>query len=84
MQIFRRDPVVMQVQDVVENEVRSAEDLNTQVKILESDAILHNVAARITGSDLERLLAPYRAKNGDVSATLVQFSSSTARSSRNG
>ncbi len=68
VQIFRRDPVVMQVQDVVENEVRSAEDLNTQVKILESDAILHNVATRITGSDLERFLAPYRAKNGDVSA----------------
>jgi capsular exopolysaccharide synthesis family protein len=74
VQIFRRDPVVMQVQDVVENEVRSAEDLNTQVKILESEIILHNVAARITGSNLERLLAPYRAKNGEVSpASAILF-----------
>ena len=70
VQIFRRDPIVMQVQGVVDNEVRSAEDLNTQVKILESDAILHKVAERITGADLERLLAPYRAKNGVAPAPL--------------
>ena len=40
VQIFRRDPIVMQVQGVMDNEVRSAEDLNTQVSLLESASIV--------------------------------------------
>src|SRR5690606_3148092 len=57
--VFRRDPVVMQVQGVVDNEIRSAEDLNTQVKVLESYAIIQRVADSLTGEDLKRFLAPY-------------------------
>ncbi len=64
VQIFRRDPVIMQVQGVVDNEVRSAEDLNTQVRILESTLIAQKVAARVTGADLERLAAPFRTPEG--------------------
>jgi capsular exopolysaccharide synthesis family protein len=64
VQIFRRDPVVMQVQGILDNEVRSAEDLNTQVKLLESASIIQKVATRLTGPDLERLLAPYRRPDG--------------------
>jgi len=64
VQIFRRDPVVMQVQNVVDNEVRSTEDLNTQVKILESESILKKVIERMSPSDRERFIAPYRSKNG--------------------
>lgn len=66
VQVFRRDPVVMQVQGVVDNEIRSAEDLNTQVKVLESFAIVQGVADRLS-SDREALrqfMAPY-AKEGD-------------------
>jgi capsular exopolysaccharide synthesis family protein len=63
-QIFRRGPVVMQVQGVMDNDVSSAEDLNTQVKILESASIVQKVAARLAGSDLERMLAPYRRPDG--------------------
>jgi len=61
VQVFRRDPVVMQVQGVVDNEIRSAEDLNTQVKILESLAIIQSVADRLSGNreDLRQFLAPY-------------------------
>lgn len=59
VQVLRRDPVVMQVQGVVDNEIRSAEDLNTQVKVLESLKIVDRVAARLTGADLDRFLAPY-------------------------
>lgn len=59
VQIFRQDPTIMQVQAVVDNEIRSAEDLNTQVKILESGAIIKNVADRLTGDDLRRFMAPY-------------------------
>lgn len=60
VQVFRRDPVVMQVQGVVDNEIRSAEDLNTQVKVLESFAIVQRVADRLTGEDLKAFLAPYQ------------------------
>lgn len=59
VQVFRRDPVVMQVQGVVDNEIRSAEDLNTQVKVLESLAIVQAVADRLTGEDLRQFMAPY-------------------------
>ncbi len=60
VQVFRRDPVVMQVQGVLDNEIRSAEDLNTQVKVLESFTIVQRVADRLAGEDLQRFLAPYR------------------------
>jgi len=36
-----------------------AEDLNTQIKILESGTIVSRVAERITGDDLRDFLAPY-------------------------
>ncbi|MBA3849253.1 MAG: sugar tyrosine-protein kinase [Opitutus sp.] len=70
VQVFRRDPVVMQVQGVVDNEIRSAEDLNTQVKVLESFAIVQGVANRLSSNreDLRQLLAPYD-KNDDDGAT---------------
>jgi polysaccharide biosynthesis transport protein len=62
VQVFRRDPVVMQVQGVVDNEIRSAEDLNTQVKVLESLSIVQAVADRLTGDDLRQFLAPYQGR----------------------
>ncbi len=63
VQIFRRDPTIMQVQAVMDNEIRSAEDLNTQVKILESAAIIQKVAERLAGDDLRRFMAPYEKEN---------------------
>jgi len=63
VQIMRRDPTIMQVQAVVDNEVRSAEDLNTQVKILESAAIIQKVADRLAGDDLKRFMTPYEMEN---------------------
>ncbi|HVZ66242.1 MAG TPA: polysaccharide biosynthesis tyrosine autokinase [Lacunisphaera sp.] len=63
VQVFRRDQVVMQVQSVNDNEIRSAEDLNTQVKVLESFTIIQRVADRLTGEDLKQFLAPYRKEN---------------------
>jgi succinoglycan biosynthesis transport protein ExoP len=64
VQIFRHDPVVMQAQAVIDNEVRSAEDLNTQVKVLESGTIIDKVADRIKGDDLRAFLAPYEKGDG--------------------
>jgi polysaccharide biosynthesis transport protein len=64
VQVLRNDPVVMQVQSVVNNEIRSAEDLNTQVKVLESFAIIQRVADRLSGEDLKAFLAPYQREAG--------------------
>jgi polysaccharide biosynthesis transport protein len=65
VQIFRRDPTLMPGQQVVDTEVRSAEDLNTQVKVLESTAIVQAVAKRLTGDDLRAFLAPYQKPSGE-------------------
>jgi capsular exopolysaccharide synthesis family protein len=59
VEVFRRNPMVMQVQQVMDSEVRSAEDLNTQVNILKSATIVQRVAARLTGEDLRQFLVPY-------------------------
>jgi capsular exopolysaccharide synthesis family protein len=67
VQVLRNDPIVMQVQSVVNNEIRSAEDLNTQVKVLESVAIVQAVADRLAGNreDLRQFLAPYTGDDDD-------------------
>lgn len=66
VQILRNDPRVMQVQQVVENEIRSTEDLNTQIKVLESAAIVQGVAEKLTGKDLQAFLAPYERSSGNM------------------
>ena len=66
VQIFRRDPAVMQVQQVMDNDIRGAEDLNTQLKVMESATIIQKVAERITGDDRAAFLAPYVGASGDT------------------
>jgi len=41
----------MQVQQVMDSEVRSAEDVNTQVNILKSTSIIQEVADQLRGED---------------------------------
>ena len=60
VRIFRREAMVMQVQQVMDNQVNSAEDLNTQVNILKSTTIVQRVAGRLTPEDVRRFLAPYQ------------------------
>jgi capsular exopolysaccharide synthesis family protein len=71
IQILRSDPRIMQVQQVVENDIRSTEDLNTQMKVLESGTIVQRVAQRITGEELRAFLAPYEKTPADVDSTYV-------------
>jgi succinoglycan biosynthesis transport protein ExoP len=59
VEIFRRAPTVMQVQQVLDNQVNTAEDLNTQINILKSSTIIQGVADNLTGTDLDDFLAPY-------------------------
>jgi len=66
IQILRRDLTPMPgVQQVSESEIRSAEDLNTQIKIIESSNLIRRVADRLKGDDLNGFLAPYQ-KTGPV------------------
>lgn len=60
VQIFRRDPTVLQVQAVMDNSISGAEDLNTQVRLIESGSIIQAVADRLTGDELRQFLAPYQ------------------------
>jgi succinoglycan biosynthesis transport protein ExoP len=65
IEILARDPVVMKVQEVRDSDLRGPEDLNTQVKILESAAIIQKVAGRLAGDDAKALLAPYDKGSAD-------------------
>lgn len=58
VEIWRGSAAVL-AQDALGRDIRSAEDLNTQVRVLESLPILERVAQRLTGEDLRRFLAPY-------------------------
>ncbi len=61
------------VQQVSESEIRSAEDLNTQIKIIESSTLIRRVADRLKGSDLKAFLAPFeRAGIPESEAAFVQ------------
>lgn len=73
VQLLRNGPVVMQVQEVVNNDIRSAEDLNTQVKVLESFAIVQRVADRLNGEDLKTFLAPYQKTSSAVPVTPAEI-----------
>ncbi len=69
VQLLRDDPTVMQVEDVVDTQIRGAEDLNTQVKLLESLNLINKVAERLTGDDLAKFLAPYQEGKEDDPVT---------------
>lgn len=69
-QIFRRNPTVMQMQQVVDNDIRGAEDLNTQINILNSAMLSERVAGRLDAAQLKRFLAPYEEGRPDDAAPL--------------
>ena len=59
IQILRREPTITQFQEVVDSEIRSTEDLNTQVKLMESGTIVQKVSEHLQGEELRRFMAPY-------------------------
>lgn len=59
VQIMRREARVMQVEEVRDTELRGPEDLNTQVKLLESMTIIEKVAERLVGAEAKAFMAPY-------------------------
>ena len=79
VQILRRDLTPMPgVQQVSESEIRSAEDLNTQIKIIESSTLIRRVAERLKGEDLKAFLEPYQ-RNGVISSDSISVQEMISR-----
>jgi polysaccharide biosynthesis transport protein len=66
VQIFRRDPTVIKGDKVLDDDIRGAEDLNTQIEIIKSGTMVQRVAGRIAGDDLRAFLAPYERTTADT------------------
>ena len=61
------NPLGAGAEDITKEEIRTSEDLNTQIKILESLAIVNSVADRIKGAERKMLMEPYK---GDEEVTI--------------
>jgi capsular exopolysaccharide synthesis family protein len=59
VQILRDDPTALRTEEVEINQIRSQEDLNTQINVLESAAIVRGVEQRLQDEERERFMAPY-------------------------
>jgi succinoglycan biosynthesis transport protein ExoP len=59
IEILARDPVVMKVQEVRASDLHGPEDLNTEVKILESSTLVQKVAERLTPAESKALTLPF-------------------------
>jgi succinoglycan biosynthesis transport protein ExoP len=59
VQLLRDDPSALATTEVEPNQIRSAEDLNTQLSVLNSSTIIKGVEKRLQGKELERFMAPY-------------------------
>ena len=62
VQLLRDDPSAMGISGASElepNQIRSAEDLNTQISVLNSGKIIQGVERRLQDDERERFMAPY-------------------------
>jgi len=60
VQLFRDDPSALGVtMQMEQNQIQSAEDLNTQISILESSTIIMGVEQRLQDDMRRRFMAPY-------------------------
>lgn len=60
MQVLRDDPAAIEEGTEMEpNQIRSAEDLNTQISVLNSGSIIKGVQQRLQEDELKRFIAPY-------------------------
>lgn len=75
VEVLRHTPTVMQqpAQVAAEAQISSVEDLNTQVNILQSQAIIDRVASRLTGADRAAFMAPYRRSGRPITEILLKY-----------
>ena len=59
VQLLRDDPSAMASAELEPNQIRSAEDLNTQISVLNSGTIILGVERRLQDDERERFMAPY-------------------------
>jgi len=59
VQLLRDDPSAMASAEMEMNQIRSSEDLNTQISVLNSGAIVLGVERRLQDDERERFMAPY-------------------------
>ena len=59
VQLLRDDPSAMASAEMEMNQIRGAEDLNTQISVLSSGAIVLGVERRLQDDERERFMAPY-------------------------
>ncbi len=60
VQLLRDDPSALgQTVEMEQNQIRTAEDLNTQISVLESASIIKGVEQRLQDEMRERFMAPY-------------------------
>ena len=59
VQLLRDDPSAMASAEMEMNQIRGAEDLNTQISVLRSGAIVLGVERRLQDDERERFMAPY-------------------------
>jgi len=59
VQLLRDDPSAMASAEMEMNQIRGAEDLNTQISVLGSGAIVLGVERRLQDDERERFMAPY-------------------------
>ena len=59
VQLLRDDPSAMMSAELEPNQIRSAEDLNTQISVLNSGTIVRGVERRLQDDERERFMAPY-------------------------
>ena len=64
VQLLKHGAQVMRGADVVDSTVTSDSDFNTQIKVLESVAILQSVANRLTPEELKQLTDPFKSGSG--------------------
>ncbi|WP_438483364.1 GumC family protein [Oleiharenicola lentus] len=72
VQLLRRAPILLRTVDMVESGVTSDADFNTQWRLLDSVAVLQNVAARLTPEEQRDLLEPLKS-GGETTANVVDI-----------
>ncbi len=65
IQVLKHGPQILRGADVVESSITTDTDFNTQIKVLESMAIIQNVVSRLTPEELKLLTDPYKGSSSE-------------------
>lgn len=63
LQVLREDPSVLGVKSIESNDIKSVQDFNTQVKIIESTKMISSVQKQLNEEEREKLMRPYAGRN---------------------